>query len=242
MSAKASPKPRSSSGTSSRRHDAEDQALVDVMTDKATVEMPSPVGGMVIVGGRAPAMSCRSARRDPNRRRGGSARLGEVAAAADGRERRRSAAATAADAAAPDRARAPPSRLGTACHPVTSPRRLPVTKPRGRRPRCAGAPRRWASTCTSPAAARRPDRPRRSRAISRARARRGLRLTPVAVADDGCRPRSQVIGLRRNIAQRMQDRQASHSALRLRRRSRCHRARTAARLPQPQHVANDRRS
>ena len=49
MSAKARPKPRSSPGMSrSATHIEEDAHLVDVMTDKATVEMTSPVSGRIV--------------------------------------------------------------------------------------------------------------------------------------------------------------------------------------------------
>ena len=48
-SAKASPRPRSSRGTSrSATRVEEDQRLADMMTDKATVEMKSPVAGKVV--------------------------------------------------------------------------------------------------------------------------------------------------------------------------------------------------
>ena len=54
-SAKASPKPRSSRGTSrSATHVEEDGRLADMMTDKATVEMESPVAGTIVeVAGEA---------------------------------------------------------------------------------------------------------------------------------------------------------------------------------------------
>ena len=63
-SAKASPRPRSSSGTSNVGDTiAEDQVLVDVMTDKATVEMPSPVTGVVTSVGAAVGDILRSGHR-----------------------------------------------------------------------------------------------------------------------------------------------------------------------------------
>ena len=48
MSAKAWPRPRSSSGTSPPvRVVVQGQNLVDVMTDKATIEVPSPIDGQI---------------------------------------------------------------------------------------------------------------------------------------------------------------------------------------------------
>jgi 2-oxoisovalerate dehydrogenase E1 component beta subunit len=118
----------------------EDQPLADVMTDKATVEIPSPVHGKVV------ALAARSGRRwpsvgaDPHR---------ECAARRRARRRR---VPLAGDPAAPRRARRLPRRPVRACaapapRPPRGARRLAAPRRPHRRARRAGDDRRRRPRC-----------------------------------------------------------------------------------------------
>ena len=128
---------------------AEDQVLADVMTDKATVEIPSPVVGKVLaLGGEVGQMLAVGAEliRIEVEARRGSARQGGSGAGAGACARSGCADCTGGRAGRdrPPPAVAPPrprdataGRRNDACTPTTG---------RSRRPRCAAAPGSSASS------------------------------------------------------------------------------------------------
>ena len=196
---------------------AEDQVLADVMTDKATVEIPSPVAGKVLaLGGEVGEVMAVGAELIRIEVEG----AGNVKAAPAG-GRKRGGAALAPRTPASGSAAAPRRRASAAVQPQRQPprpRRRPRAAPRSRRaarrqaasprPPCAGARGTSASSCSScPAAARRAaSRTRTSTPTLRARPARsaatGRRALRRSAHDEEAIP---VIGLRRKIAQKMQE-------------------------------------
>ncbi len=122
---------------------AEDQALADVMTDKASVEIPSPVAGRVLALGGAVGQTMavgaeliRIEVEDAT----GAAESPQAAAAA-------AAAAAPAPQAPPPRRPARPHPHGPDLHPRHGHTRSPSwPNVRSHRPPCAGAPGSRAST------------------------------------------------------------------------------------------------
>jgi 2-oxoisovalerate dehydrogenase E2 component (dihydrolipoyl transacylase) len=186
----------------------EDQPLADVMTDKASVEIPSP-GGRHGAGARRRGRADDGGRlgADPDRDRGGRrrARSGarRLAGPAPGRRRR---AAPAKPVTAPAKpVAAAPAKAAVAAHTPDAP-----ASP-AERPRASPSVRRRASEleldlrALSGTGARRQDRPRRPRG----RGRRGERADAGAYRRrGGARGRDRaipVIGMRRRIAQKMQE-------------------------------------
>ena len=102
----------------------EDQVLADVMTDKATVEIPSPVAGKVLaLGGEVGDVMAVGSRADPHRSR---------RATGQARTRRRRRAIGRAPAAAA----AAPARAGRAGHAAgATPTPVAAPAPSQRRPR-----------------------------------------------------------------------------------------------------------
>ncbi len=240
------------------RRGREDQVLADVMTDKATVEMP--------VAGRRHGGLAR-------RRVGEMLAVGAELVAHRGRgcrQRDRSAACARRQAGAPRRPPNPRRRTGdrnaAAAGPDAAHGPTPATPPKppsaalgaatARRPRASGAraaapraARRQAARLAGGAAARLGRRHRAAvacRAAARRAASRTRISTPIVGAGAGrCRRRRrrrcaerhgvervQVIGLRRTIARADAGGQAPHPALHLCRGDRRHRARGAARAAQ----------
>ena len=185
----------------------EDQVLAAVMTDKATVEIPSPVAGTVVaLGGEVGSVLAVGA--ELVRLEVAGAGNDEVAAAP------REAAAPPQRRRAPKRPRAP-VRGQKAPHPLPPPAPAPPvdaaprSRRRGRRspsrsprPPCAGARAMPASTCARCAAAdRRAGSATRistpSCAVRRRRAGSAARAANTEVET------VKIIGLRRRIAQKM---------------------------------------
>ncbi len=224
----------------------EDAILAAVMTDKATVEIPSPVDGEIIwlgaeigdvvaVGSdlvrlKVPGedADAASAAQPRARIRGRPKRAKPTPAAPEPRRGRRAERApngshVCPDAGSRDAARSAPSRAKP---------RSAHRAPRAETARLAGGAPARAGGGHRPAAgpghrSGRPHHPRRPRRIRRSRAarRRGRQaLQPKTAVED-----VKVIGLRRKIAEKMAAGACAHPAHHLCRRSRCHRARGAAR-------------
>ena len=190
----------------------EDQALADVMTDKASVEIPSPVAGKVLAlggeVGQTLAVGSELIRIEVEGREASRTqrRCGSDAPAAQ--HRATPAAATAPRAALGYRRRRRPHRTGPAARTPDAP-----ATPAERPPRIAlGAPPRLGAR---PRPARRDRAPAPTAASSTPTSRRALatrraprRIAPAARPRAGAHRRGQaipVIGLRRKIAQKMQE-------------------------------------
>ena len=118
---------------------AEDQVLADVMTDKATVEIPSPVAGKVLaLGGAVGQMIAVGAELIRIEVAGSGS-----ADAAPARAPAPAPAAASAASAEPAHRRAPRRRPAD-----TRQRAAPADKRRSPRPRCGAAPRSSASICS----------------------------------------------------------------------------------------------
>ena len=177
------------------RHGGRDQVLADVMTDKATVEVPSPVAGRVLaLRGEA----------------GRQARRGQRAAPHRGRRRRRAPQAAATPARPwplPRRPRRSPTAVAAAARtPVVAGE--PLRPSRSRRRRCAATRASWASTCAQvrgngPDGRILHDDVVRARAARRRRRRASRRRARERYARAHRRAAVPVIGLRRQIAARM---------------------------------------
>ena len=191
----------------------EDQVLADVMTDKATVEIPSPVSGKVVsLGGTVGEQMAVGAEL---------IRL-EVEGAGNVKDDAPPAAPKKAVAAAPSPAPREPSAAAPVAAPVAAaeatrpalpPRTQAATDPRARRqahrlagraPPCLGPRHR-----TAVRARQRPGRPHHARGPRRLPGIAG----PAGAAQPAAAPTPQrhdeeavaVIGLRRKIAQKMQE-------------------------------------
>ena len=222
---------------------AEDQVLADVMTDKATVEIPSPVAGKVLaLGGEVGAGDGGRRRADPDRGRRRGQRQAKPPAARAGRGRGGAdgtaapAVAAAAPAAAERQRRRPPRRRRRPQPPSRARRRAPARRSASRRPgdKPIASPavrrRAWELGIDLQFVPRqRPGRPHHARGPRRVRgararaagAARGAGATPSAptrTSDPGHRPAPQ---------DRAEDAggQAPHPALHLCRGNRRHRAR-----------------
>ena len=116
---------------------AEDQTLADVMTDKATVEVPSPVVGKVIaLGGKIGEMMAVGERADSHRSRRRRQRAGGVGRGGKVRGTRDGAAPAAAARPAPSPSPSSPLPVPAAPSPPPPPRQaVPmVAAPAARRP------------------------------------------------------------------------------------------------------------
>ena len=221
MSAKAPPKPRSSPGTSrSAIVIEEDQNLVDVMTDKATVEMTSPVAGKVVVAARRAGRDG-AGRRAAGRVRSRRRRQCKPATAKRGGESRRRAKperpkAEAKPAPKPAPAAKPGARKPPlpAQQPAAAARRVAASTLRDRRrsrwprPPCASARTSWASICNSCRGTGPGGRITHEDLDAFVAAGGASRRCGGAAARDASATASRtvkVIGLRRKIAEKMQD-------------------------------------
>ena len=186
---------------------AEDQVLADVMTDKATVEIPSPVAGKVLaLGGEVGQMLAVGSEliRIEVENAGAAPTAGDATAAAPAAvaapPARRLAAATASRAAP------------TPCAPSPAPahadrsRARPIASPAVRAPRLGARHRseRRARPPARPAASCRPTSTRTVRAPASAR-RRPCRRADARVPASDATQDVKIIGLRRKIAQKMQE-------------------------------------
>ena len=199
----------------------EDQVLADVMTDKATVEIPSPVAGKVIAlgGETGQVMAVGSELIRIEVEGAGNVKDG---AGRDRRQQRQPAASAAP--AAPRRSRKPSARHRTAGararRRTPRPRRRAKPRPPSRRqranpatspsprPPCAAARGSWASNCSSCRAADRPAASRtRTSTLTAARApgQRSPANGGARYAERNDEEAIPVIGLRRKIAQKMQE-------------------------------------
>lgn len=134
----------------------EDQVLAEVMTDKATVEIPSPVAGRILALGGQPGQVMAV---------GGELIRLEVEGAGNLAESPAAATPAAPVAATPEKPKEAPVAAPKAA--AEAPRALRDSEaPRQRRqpgerplasPRCASAPATWASSCSSCRAAVPPD-------------------------------------------------------------------------------------
>ena len=105
----------------------EDQPLADVMTDKASVEIPSPVAGTVLaLGGEVGQTLAVGSELIRIELAGGAGAVRCCCRGCRPRRRRRQGGACAAPAAAPARAPAPASAPVAAPAPAPSPRTLPT--------------------------------------------------------------------------------------------------------------------
>ena len=219
---------------------AEDEVIVEVMTEKAAVEVPAPVSGRVRVHHRRTG------------RHGAGGRAAHRAGDAAGGGRAKAARALPAASAAPAgrglsrAARTAWQRRGgrAGCGCIAARSRERALRPRRR---FAAAHTRPASTCgRSPARARagascrRTWRPRGARRapptpLRTARRRRSpAARAPAARGAPAGTEEIKVIGLRRADRAAHERGEAQHPALRLRRGARRHRARGAAAAPEQQ--------
>ena len=183
----------------------EDQILAAVMTDKATVEIPSPVAGKVVaLGGEVGSMLAVGAE------------LVRLEVAGEGNEEVAAAPREAAPPAHPPAERLttpPPAPKAPAPHAGRgAQRRSPADRwdRRGRparsrspRPRCAAARAMPASICARCAAAARPAASATTTSTPSCAAGRRLRRQAAAASRNTEVETVKVIGLRRRIAQKM---------------------------------------
>ena len=133
----------------------EDQVLAEVMTDKATVEIPSPVAGRILALGGQPGQVMAVGGELIRLEVEGAGNLAESGRGDAGRARRRHPGGTKETPVAPPKAAAEAPR---ALRDSEAPRqrRQPGERPLAS-PRCASAPATWASSCSSCRAAVPPD-------------------------------------------------------------------------------------
>ena len=223
---------------------AEDQVLADVMTDKATVEIPSPVVGTVIaLGGEIGQVMAVGSELIRIEVAGAGNVKDAPAAVAKAAAPAAPAAPTAPAAPASPAAPKPGMKIAAAPSRETAPRRhagsAPARRqsPSLRRP-CAAAPGIWASSCSSSRAAERPGRITHEdldaylrRAHAPVRRRQAAKAASRYAETDRRRGQSRDRSAPQDRAEDAGG-QAPHTALHLRRRDRRHGTRGTARAAQ----------